>query len=319
MNNGNGTTALTTTNKTTELVQLGEMSVASIIERKKKIVEVMHAVMKEGEHYGKIPGCGDKPSLYKAGAEILATVFGMAPQLEVKRTDHPGGHREYEVTCTLVHIATGAIVGQGIGCCSTMESKYRWRRAERKCPKCGKETVFRSKNEGEGYYCWRKKDGCGAQFPLGDKSIENQDAGRVENPDVADVYNTVLKMAKKRAQVDCTLTAVGASDVLTQDLEDLAANATVYAPPATAIDAESKERPTPPANGGKPAGGGGEPATTSELALELLTEINDARSEAELRALSARCNALPKGSRERSSVRQAFDKRMASVTEPLPQ
>jgi hypothetical protein len=62
--------------------------------------------------------------------------------------------------------------------------------------------VLKSKNEGEGYFCWRKKDGCGALFPLGDKAIENQEVGRVENPDIADTYNTVLKMAKKRAQVD---------------------------------------------------------------------------------------------------------------------
>jgi hypothetical protein len=39
--------------------------------------------------------------------------------------------------------------------------------------------------------------------------------------DPADVANTVLKMAKKRAQIDMTLTATAASDIFTQDLEDL--------------------------------------------------------------------------------------------------
>jgi hypothetical protein len=33
--------------------------------------------------------------------------------------------------------------------------------------------------------------------------------------------NTVLKMAKKRAQIDLTLTATAASDVFTQDIEDM--------------------------------------------------------------------------------------------------
>jgi hypothetical protein len=37
----------------------------------------------------------------------------------------------------------------------------------------------------------------------------------------ADVANTILKMAKKRAQIDMTLTATAASDVFEQDLEDL--------------------------------------------------------------------------------------------------
>jgi hypothetical protein len=37
----------------------------------------------------------------------------------------------------------------------------------------------------------------------------------------ADVANTVLKMAKKRAQIDLTLTATAASDIFTQDVEDI--------------------------------------------------------------------------------------------------
>jgi hypothetical protein len=46
------------------------------------------------------------------------------------------------------------------------------------------------------------------------------DGVKVENPDIADVYNTVLKMAKKRAHIDATLTCTGASDMFTQDLID---------------------------------------------------------------------------------------------------
>jgi len=43
---------------------------------------------------------------------------------------------------------------------------------------------------------------------------------RVENEDIADVYNTVLKIAKKRAHIDATLTVTGAADLFTQDLID---------------------------------------------------------------------------------------------------
>ena len=39
-----------------------------------------------------------------------------------------------------------------------------------------------------------------------------------ENDCIADVYNTVLKISKKRAHVDATLTCTGASDMFTQDL-----------------------------------------------------------------------------------------------------
>ena len=53
-----------------------------------------------------------------------------------------------------------------------------------------------------------------------DAAITGQPTGRIENEDIADVYNTVLKMAKKRALVDATLTATAASDIFTQDVED---------------------------------------------------------------------------------------------------
>lgn len=43
---------------------------------------------------------------------------------------------------------------------------------------------------------------------------------RVENEDIADVFNTVLKIAKKRAHIDATLTVTGAADLFTQDLID---------------------------------------------------------------------------------------------------
>jgi hypothetical protein len=207
------------------VTQLGEMSVQAIIDRKRKLVEVMQAVMIQDVHYGKIPGCGDKPTLHKAGAEVLATVFGLAPTFVVVEKELPAGHREYRVTCTLSLIGSGTSLGEGVGACSTMESKYRWRKdvSARKCPDCG-VGVRKSKDKPE-WYCWAKVGGCGKTFALNDDAIMSQQVGesKVENPDPADTYNTVLKMAKKRAQVDATLTAVGASDILTQDLEDLPA------------------------------------------------------------------------------------------------
>jgi hypothetical protein len=43
---------------------------------------------------------------------------------------------------------------------------------------------------------------------------------RVDHPDIADMYNTVLKMAKKRAYVDGILSATAASDCFTQDIDE---------------------------------------------------------------------------------------------------
>ena len=43
---------------------------------------------------------------------------------------------------------------------------------------------------------------------------------KIENQDIADVYNTCLKMAEKRSEVGVTMKATNASMIFTQDLED---------------------------------------------------------------------------------------------------
>ena len=195
---------------------------AETLKRQVEIVRTaQRAVMKPGHHYDKIPGCGDKPVLLKPGAEVVALTFQFATEYQVVQTDLGNGHREYEVTCTLIHRPTGGYVGQGIGSCSTMESKWRFRKAEQVCPECGKETIIKGKKEyGGGWVCYTKKGGCGAKFNDGDPDIENQNMGRIEHDNPADYYNTCLKMAKKRAFVDAILTSTAASDVFTQDLEE---------------------------------------------------------------------------------------------------
>lgn len=190
-------------------------SPADIVKQGELVQETMRAVMIEKHHYGVIPGTGDKPTLLKPGAEKLCSLFGLAPRYKVTIREMDNGHREYEVLCSLHTIRGGVHIGDGVGTCSTMETKYRWRKGSPSCPDCGKD-LRKSKRDPE-WYCWQKMGGCGAKFPL-DKF---QDVGRIENPDIADQWNTVLKMAKKRAHIDATLGATAASDMFNQDLEDL--------------------------------------------------------------------------------------------------
>jgi hypothetical protein len=199
----------------------GELSVKAVMAQVQKIQELMKLVMKENEHYGKIPGT-DKPTLLKAGAEKLGFVFRLVATYDVNEHDLGNGHREYRVLCTVKKMGTGEVVGQGVGVCSTLESKYRWRNQNRKCPVCGAETIIQGKEEfGGGWLCWKKKGGCGAKFPPEDARINGQAVGKVENTDIADVYNTVLKIGKKRAHVDAMITSCAASDIFTQDLEEM--------------------------------------------------------------------------------------------------
>jgi hypothetical protein len=194
------------------------VSVDVVVARVEKVREVQKRIMKLGTHYGKVPGT-DKDCLFKPGAEILGLTFQLDPEFSnVERWE--GEHLESVVTCTLYHAPSGSRLGSGIGSCSTREKKYAWRNGGAKCPSCGKEgSLLKSKDKPE-WFCWRKKDGCGATFPVKDERITSQKTGRIPNPDLADNYNTVRKMACKRAHVAAILFVTCASEIFTQDIED---------------------------------------------------------------------------------------------------
>ena len=215
------------------------------------IQEVMRDVMKEGEHYGTVPGCGTKKTLLQPGAEKLAMVFRLAPTYETTKEDLGGGHREVTVRCLLASIGTGQLVGSGVGSCSTMESKYRYRNVadyevtEDPIPPDAKEKKKEYRAKGFGM---KKVDDLWVW-------VRYTDSAKAENPDIADTWNTVLKIAKKRALVDAVKSTCAASDIFVQDIEDLPPG---FAPGDDEDDAPAKPRVQPPQRksqtNGKPAG-----------------------------------------------------------------
>lgn len=160
--------------------------------------DVMAEVMRDGVHYGRIPGTKEK-SLWKPGAEKLMATFRLAGDPEVDDLSSDG-EIHYRVKVRL-HTVSGAFIGAGIGECSSREEKYAWRAAV-----CEEEYDETPENRRRVKYS--KRDG----------RTEKKKQVRT-NP--ADVANTILKMAKKRAQVDAVITATAASDIFTQDIEDL--------------------------------------------------------------------------------------------------
>ena len=160
--------------------------------------DVMAEVMRDGTHYGTIPGTKSK-SLYKAGAEKLMATFRLAAKPEVEDLS-ANGEIAYRVTVNLLS-ANGCFIGAGIGECSSAEDKYSWRAAI-----CDEEFDTTPEN--------RRR----LKFSKYQGKVEKKKQVRM-NP--ADVANTILKMAKKRAQVDAVITATAASDIFTQDIEDL--------------------------------------------------------------------------------------------------
>ncbi len=177
-----------------EIVQYQEPLTAIAIRAQVNLVQsVMAAVMKEGTHYGTIPGT-PKPSLWKPGAEVLAATFRIAVSYKIEDLSTADVVR-YRVVAIGTHQTSGIVMGEGMGECSSGEEKYKWRKAydeefaataeDKKRIKYGKYTAKQIRTE------------------------------------PADLANTILKMACKRAQVAMTLNVTAASDCFSQDLEDL--------------------------------------------------------------------------------------------------
>ena len=222
---------------------------------------VVHKNMIKGSDYGVIPGT-TKPTLLKPGAEKIAKLLGLADTYQIinEKEDWDRPLFRYMVKCILVSISTGVVISEGLGECNSMESKYRWRESKRKCPHCGAEAIIKGKKEyGGGWLCFTKQGGCGAKFQDGDDSIEAQKIERVENDDIYSQVNTILKMAKKRALVDASLSAGRLSEVFTQDIEDF--KPTQEAPPAEAKGKPKGKAEGPPA----PATGATAPITDGTL------------------------------------------------------
>src|SRR3989304_3466722 len=169
------------------------------------IHEAMKQIMIDGIHYGTIPGCGDKPALFKPGAEKILMVFKLVntdPIVETLRNDN----EEYHVRVkTQIFTREGVHVGDGLGECSTSEEKYAWRAAS-----CDEE--FTDTPEIKRRIKWSTWNG--------QKSRKYQ-----IRTNVADFRNTVLKMAVKRSLIAATLNVTAASDCFAQDIEDMSEEA----------------------------------------------------------------------------------------------
>ena len=232
----------------------------------KAFQDACHQHMVLDHDYGVIPGTGTKPTLLKPGAEKILRLFNpplvdMYDIVAHEDWDKPLFH--YRISCRLYVVGTHPLVqvGEGLGECNSMESKYRWREQSRSCPICGAEAIIKGKAEfGGGWLCFRKKGGCGSKWDKGATVIEDQKVGRVENDDIFSQVNTLLKMAKKRALVDAALSVGRLSEIFTQDLDELPREgATVAEGTVVEPHTEAPRTAAQPRNGNR----GGE--TTGEI------------------------------------------------------
>ena len=213
----------------------GAMDIQTLAAQVKLITQCMKEVMQVDVHYGRIPGTS-KDCLYKAGAEKLLFMFRLRPivdpRVDVTTEELGGGHKLFTV---VTHVLTqdGVEVATGIGSCSTKEGKYLYRHGEEETELTGEKIPTdykenKSKYRKQGFVC-KKVDSAWGWYKI------TGSADKVEHDNPADYWNTCLKMAKKRSMVDGALTGLAASDVLTQDVEDMQG----------VIDREEEKNPTP--------------------------------------------------------------------------
>lgn len=97
------------------------LSVDEVVGRIQKVHEAFQKVMKEGVHYGTIPGT-PKPSLWQPGADLIAMILGVHPKYEVISATRNADFISYTVQCTLVCIGNqDMIAGAGVGSCNSRE------------------------------------------------------------------------------------------------------------------------------------------------------------------------------------------------------
>jgi hypothetical protein len=183
-----------------------EMSI-KLTEMKQKINLVQRffkEVMIQNQDYGVIQGT-DKPTLLKPGAEKLCELYGYVPTIKHIEEKHNReiGFYYARVTLALIHKSTGYLAAEGVGEANTMEGRYRWRWVP--------QWKLQEGIDISSLYSEERKSKNGTIYRM----------YRLENEDPWILWNTVLKMAKKRALIDATLSATSSSGIFTQDVEDL--------------------------------------------------------------------------------------------------
>lgn len=163
-----------------------------------KFQAIIQKQLKSGHDYDTIPGT-QKPTLLKPGAEKTLMLLGLTSEYDVleKVEDYDKGVFAYTVKCTLSR--NGHKVTEGLGSCNSKEDKYRYR--------------------------WVKAEEIPHGIDIESLKSRTTKYGnvqyRIDNDEIYSQVNTLLKMAKKRAQIDATLTVAALSEVFTQDLEDM--------------------------------------------------------------------------------------------------
>lgn len=183
----------------TSLVAVTKQGVAEMKTQRKLLADYVRSQLKEADFskeaegkayfgegdYGIIPGT-KKQCLLKAGAEKLLRLFnlGVRTRLVTEKFDLQGNFASYTYRSEVYLLKNGVAVAECEGTVNSQEKKYANRTA------------------------WKKNE----------KGVSESTQ---EPTPIADISNTMMKMAQKRAMVGAVIIATGATEFFTQDILDM--------------------------------------------------------------------------------------------------
>jgi len=127
------------------------------------------------------------------GTDLLKGIFFWTVRCKVGIRNPETGEVEY--------------IGEGLGHCNSLESKYRYRWVTRD------QLPVEFAKADKPWEAWANKHGPATVKSKYGKGGKTFNVFRIENDIPHDLANTILKMAKKRAFVDAELTVTGASRI----------------------------------------------------------------------------------------------------------
>ena len=126
-------------------------AVSETLSKVKSLQATLKNILVEGHDFGKIQGCGDKPTLLKAGAEKILMALGITSSYElIEHTENfeGKGFFAYTVKCTL--LKNGQKITEGLGHANSKEKKWAVESVYEKDLPAGTDTSLLKKREFNG-------------------------------------------------------------------------------------------------------------------------------------------------------------------------
>ncbi len=173
----------------TKTLTVTEQKVARIkaeIELSDALVE---KVLEPGIDYGIHPGTQSQ-ALKDPGANTIINAFGCYPKAEVLFREVSDTRISYVIDIALISREDGLVKSTGTGACTTQETRYGYRWVDNP--------------ESYGY----------DRENLKKRTRDGRTTYRIVNPDWSELENTILKMSRKRGEVDAAMALPGVSRFL---------------------------------------------------------------------------------------------------------